>query len=417
MDQAYIDQFVSGQNSIELNSPEQGLQGLLRTIRTHLDMDVAFVSEFTEGRRYFRHVDALKPDAPVRVGDSDPLEDSYCQRVIDGRLPQLIQDAQRIPAARELPVTAALPVGAHLSVPLVLKDGSTYGTFCCFSSAANESLNERDLKMMRVFADMASAQIDRSIESQKARHEMEDRIHSVLQGNALAMVYQPIYKINENRIVGFESLARFNAEPRQTPDVWFGEAAQVGLGATLEIEAAKRAFRGIPKIAGDYYVAINLSPDTIRNAAFKDLFTDIPIERVVLEITEHAAINFYTDVVTALRSLRDKGLRLAVDDAGAGYSSFRHILSLAPDIIKLDMSIVRNIDVDNSRRALAAALMGFARSTGSAVVAEGVETASELLALRDLGINNLQGYLLGKPMPIEVAASLLATQSEQPIRI
>ncbi len=407
MDQAYIGQFVSGQNPDGADSPEQELQGLLRTIRTHLDMDVAFVSEFTEGRRYFRNVDASRPDAPVRVGGSDPIEQSYCQRVVDGRLPQLIQDAQRLPAARELPVTAALPVGAHLSVPLVLRDGRTYGTLCCFSSAANESLNERDLKMMRVFAEMATAQIDRANESRQARQGMEDRIHSAMQGDAFAMVYQPIYKIDEHRIVGFESLARFSVEPRRTPDVWFGEAAQVGLGAKLEIEAASRAFRAIPKLAGDPYVAINLSPDTIMDPAFMALFADLPLERVVLEITEHAAINFYSGVVAAMRSLRDRGLRIAVDDAGAGYSSFRHILSLAPDIIKLDMSIVRNIDADNSRRALAAALMGFARATGSKVVAEGVETASELSVLRELGINKAQGYLLGKPMPIDGAAALL----------
>lgn len=407
MDQAFIGEFVSGQNSGEADSPEQGMQYLLRTIRAHLDMDVAFVSEFMEGRRYFRHVDASRPDAPVRVSGSDPIEKSYCQRVVDGRLPQLIQDAQRLPAARELPVTAALPMGAHLSVPLVLKDGRIYGTFCCFSSTANESLNERDLKMMRVFAEMASAHIDREIESRQARQGMQDRIHSVIHGDAFAMVYQPIYKIDENRIVGFESLARFNVEPRRTPDVWFGEAAQVGLGAKLEIEAASRALRAIPKLAGDTYVAVNLSPDTIMDATFMDLFADLPLDRVVLEITEHAVINFYSGFVAALRSLRDGGLRIAVDDAGAGYSSFRHILSLEPDIIKLDISIVRGIDADNSRRALAAALMGFARATGSKVVAEGVETASELSALRELGINKAQGYFLGKPMPLYSAAALL----------
>jgi EAL domain-containing protein (putative c-di-GMP-specific phosphodiesterase class I) len=126
----------------------------------------------------------------------------------------------------------------------------------------------------------------------------------------------------------------------------------------------------------------------------------------VLEITEHAAIRCYPDVLTAMQPLRDKGLRIAVDDAGAGYSSFRHILTLSPDIIKLDMSIVRNIDSDRSRKALAAALMGFARATGSKVVAEGVETLSELSVLRELGVDKAQGHLLAKPTPLDVAAAL-----------
>jgi hypothetical protein len=96
-------------------------------------MDVAFLSEFTDGQRVFRHVDSSLENLPVKVGGADPLEASYWQRVVDGRLPELIQDATAVPAAMELPVTRALPVGAHLSVPIKLKDGSVYGTFWCFS--------------------------------------------------------------------------------------------------------------------------------------------------------------------------------------------------------------------------------------------------------------------------------------------
>lgn len=136
------------------------LPQLLNAIRQHLQMDVAFVSEFVRGRRVFRAVDPADPTNPVQAGASDPLDESYCQRVIDGRLPELMCDARQNPVATMLPVTHALPVGAHLSVPIRLADGSCYGTFCCFSFTPDQSLDERDLNMMRVFADVAARLID-----------------------------------------------------------------------------------------------------------------------------------------------------------------------------------------------------------------------------------------------------------------
>ncbi|WP_313328822.1 EAL domain-containing protein, partial [Stutzerimonas balearica] len=120
--------------------------------------------------------------------------------------------------------------------------------------------------------------------------------------------------------------------------------------------------------------------------------------------TEHACICDYERVEDELRPLRERGLRLAVDDAGAGYASFRHILRLRPDVIKLDGSLINNLDGDSNCRALAAALIRFAAETGSKVVAEGVETEEELAVLRTLGVKKAQGYLLGRPAPLGAAS-------------
>jgi EAL domain-containing protein (putative c-di-GMP-specific phosphodiesterase class I) len=382
------------------------MNSALRAIRAHLGMEVAFVSEFADGRRIFRHVDSTNPDLPVNQGGSGPLEESYCQRVVDGRLPELIRDATKVSAALELPVTTALPVGAHLSVPIELANGRIYGTLCCFSTTPNLSLNDRDLAMMRIFAQLMGEQIEEDIEASASRTEMEDRIDAVLSSDLLSMVYQPIFHVGENRIVGFESLARFSAVPLRTPDIWFGEAAQVGLSIQLENRAIRQALAGIAYLPEDVYISVNASPEMIINGGLEHVFEGWPLERIMLEVTEHAAIDVYSDIAAVIGPLRALGLRIAVDDAGAGYASFRHILSLTPDVIKLDISITRNIDADGSRRALAAALIGFAKATGSKVVAEGVETAAELSALRQLGVDKAQGYFLGKPMPLESAAKL-----------
>jgi len=343
--------------------PQQRLGPILSAIRTYLDMDVAFVSEFANGHRIFRHVDSPHTNQPVKVGGSDPLEQTYCQRVIDGRLPGLIQDAAEFPEARSLPVTAALPVGAHLSVPIRLKDGSIYGTFCCFSFAAGTSLNPRDLAMMHAFADIVAEQIDQELEFSRAKDEISARINAVLDSDMLSMVYQPIYYLPDRQIVGFESLSRFSTTPARSPDIWFSEAAQVDLGTTLEIKAVNLALQGLRHLPQDIYVAVNVSPGTILAEEFQGALQNWPLERIVLEVTEHAAIQHYREIAAVLNPLRERGLRLAVDDEGAGYASFRHILKLAPDVIKLDISITRNIDSDSSRRAVARAVIGFSLET------------------------------------------------------
>jgi diguanylate cyclase (GGDEF)-like protein/PAS domain S-box-containing protein len=379
------------------------LADALRVIREHLQMDVAFISEFTEGRREFRHVDSANGHPPIQVGGSDPLEESYCQRVVDGRLPELIPDAFDFPAALELPATIALPVRAHASVPIRLRNGRIYGTLCCFSNMPDESLNERDIQMMKVFADLTARQIDQERAADDAYDESRTRIQSLLSNDALTIVYQPIYDVEQERIVGFEALSRVSAEPKRTPDAWFAEAANVGLGIELEIRAIEKALAGLEVLPPDVYVSLNASPETIVSGELERVLKRAPHERIVLEITEHDLINEYLQVDDILRPLRALGVRVAVDDAGAGYASFRHILELAPDLIKLDMSLTRCIDNNSSCRALASALIRFARETESVIVAEGVETVAELQTLRGLGVTHVQGYLLGRPSPLESA--------------
>jgi len=126
--------------------------------------------------------------------------------------------------------------------------------------------------------------------------------------------------------------------------------------------------------------------------------SDVPAERVVLELTEHTEVHDYGKFEETIENLRSKGVRLAVDDAGAGYSSFRHILNLRPDVIKLDIGLTRGIDGDPARRALGSALLTFGLDAYNAsVVAEGIETEGEFKTLRALGCPFGQGYYLGRP--------------------
>ncbi|MDF1763656.1 MAG: EAL domain-containing protein, partial [Oleibacter sp.] len=162
----------------------------------------------------------------------------------------------------------------------------------------------------------------------------------------------------------------------------------------------------LKKFPNDMYISLNTSPKYIMNGAIERILANVPHHRIVLEITEHAPIEDYSIFREALKPLQEKGIRLAIDDAGAGYSSFQHILELSADIIKLDISLIRNIHLDTRRRALATALIAFAKAINCMMIAEGVECEEELLELRKLGVGKAQGYFIGHPTPVENAASL-----------
>ncbi|MCJ0975013.1 EAL domain-containing protein [Pseudomonas sp. PS1] len=373
---------------------------VLRSVRSHLDMDVAFVAEVVQGLRVFRHVDGRSDPLPICVGGADPLSDSYCQRVIDGRLPQLIPDTSQLPEAASLPITAILAIGSYISVPIRFSDGRLYGMFCCFSAKPDETLNERDLDTLRLFADFAGRLLETQSSEQRERDERTARIRGVLDERAYEVVYQPIVNLMHNEVVGYEALARFAGRPLRSPEHWFNEAEKVGLQCELEIALVAQALKGLADIRADRYLSLNVSPDTIIGGAVGQLLQDQPLERLMLEVTEHASVRDYGLIAQTLEPMRARGLKLAVDDAGAGYASFRHILKLKPDVIKLDGSLIRDIDSNRDCRALASALIRFGQETGSKIVAECVETEAELDILRELQVSKAQGYLLGRPMPL-----------------
>ncbi len=385
----------------EAGSVDRLMAELLPSARKLFGMDVAFVSEFQDGQRIFRYVDAEAGDDLVKVNDSDPLEESYCQRIVDGRLPELIQDATRNPEALTLPATLAIPVGAHLSIPIQFSSGRVYGTFCCFSRAPDMSLGQRDVATMRFFAEIVGKVLEDRQTRDAESQAVTGRLRHVMDEQRYATVFQPIFNIVENRVVGFEALARFQSEPYRPPNEWFADAAAVGLLQELESTMRRDALKHLQDLAPGAYLSLNVTPFAVLDQDFANSLSSYPLDRLVLEITEHECVEDYEKIAEALEPLRRKGIRLAVDDAGAGYASFRHILKLKPDIIKLDRSLIQHIDSSSDQRTLATALVQFSQTVGSQVIAEGVETSSELSALRDLGIQLAQGYLLGQPQAVQ----------------
>lgn len=251
----------------------------------------------------------------------------------------------------------------------------------------------------RQVLDELSTLLERAHQQEGHRRNVEARVRRVLASGEVEMVYQPIFDLAEGAVAGVEALARFHHQPQQGPDRWFADAAVVGLEVEFDLLAVRLALQEALASPADTWLAVNICPATAMDPAFHAAVLGSQPDRVVMEITEHAIIDDYDQFHRSIEPLRQSGVRLAIDDAGAGYASLRHMIALAPDIIKLDVALTRNIDDDPRRRAMARALISFAAELGTAIVAEGIETQAEFDTLRQLGVRTASGYLLARPGP------------------
>jgi EAL domain-containing protein (putative c-di-GMP-specific phosphodiesterase class I) len=226
------------------------------------------------------------------------------------------------------------------------------------------------------------------------------RVQSAFHGQRLVPVFQPIVDLRTRTTSGCEALSRFQLEPLRPPDQWFAEADAAGLGLELEMHAIRSAVQSRYRLPSDAYLSVNASPKTLLSQDFATMVSNLDGELLVVEVTEHSAVEDYDALKRAIDRLRSRGVRLAIDDLGTGFASFMHIVKLLPEFMKLDLSLTREIERDPVKQALTAALVGFAAQIGAHLVAEGVETAEELRTLIGLGVEYAQGYYLGAPAPL-----------------
>jgi EAL domain-containing protein (putative c-di-GMP-specific phosphodiesterase class I) len=245
--------------------------------------------------------------------------------------------------------------------------------------------------------------LDQVRETNLAREERarkRDRIRSVIEHEALDIAFQPIVELGSRAVVGYEALSRFHALSRRGPAEWFAEAHEVGLGVELEMFAVGLACERSHLLPSDVFLAVNVSPVTAERPELLELLDCAHVDHVVLEVTEHAPVENYSRFRVAVGRMREHGARLAIDDAGAGFASLRHILELNAELIKLDGSLTHSLDADPRRRSLASALIEFGRESGAAVLAEHIESELQLCELRRLGVTYGQGYHLGRPQTV-----------------
>lgn len=309
--------------------------------------------------------------------------------------------ASRSPSTRVVAISAYEDRG---SVFQMLRAGAV--GYLVKGSSAHEILDTIDRTLRgegvlspQVTADVVTAfagHLEREEQSRESYRTVADRVQEALREGALSTVYQPIVRLETGQVVGYEALSRF-ADRSRPPDEWFADAERVGMSTELELAAVQSALAGLKALPREAFVTVNISPRELLSDPVSEALAASPAGRVVVEITEHAAVSDYEELTCALAPFRARGGRVAVDDAGAGFASLRHVLELAPDMIKIDGTLVRAVGAVPGARALTASLAVFAQEMGICVVAEGIEDGSTIDLLRGLGVELGQGFHLGRP--------------------
>jgi EAL domain-containing protein (putative c-di-GMP-specific phosphodiesterase class I) len=375
-------------------SPADTVQRVLALARIYLRMDVAWLAELRGDEQVLTHVE------PADGGDAPPvrsaiaISDSYRARILDARLPAAVPDSAADPVAGTAALPQELGIGSYVGVPVRTPDGSLRGMLCCVSATAQLELTVADVRVLEMLAGILGELAGDDARA-AALESVRLRTNDAITGRGRTLALQPIVDVPTGIATGVEALTRFDSP--QATEEWFSQAEPVGLRLQLELAAARTALAALERPDHAGYLSLNLSPEAILSEEFPQLMAAVDPASLVVEITEHAAVEDYDALSQVLRRYRDAGLRLAVDDAGAGYASLLHILQLRPDFIKIDLSLVRDIHVDPARQALVTLLVSFARTVDAVLVAEGVEKQAELDMLVTLGVRQMQGYLLCAP--------------------
>jgi EAL domain-containing protein (putative c-di-GMP-specific phosphodiesterase class I) len=374
-------------------APRLGLERVVELGQRHLGVDVAYIAETNATGQTCRAAAGDAASFKIAVDERLPDRAPSGRDLASGVLPSCIGDAGRNPRLVELAESTGAPVGSFIGVPLRHGDGTLFGSLCGLSHLPRPNLDARETRFLAMLAELITGDLD----EQRRAERLQADLMRLIETEDVRVAYQPIVDLRSRRCLGVEALARF-PEPYVRPDLTLAAAETVGLRVELERLVVSQAWPTTELLGQGQFLAINLAPDAlVELAETANLRPDVALDQVVVEVTEHAVVDSYAMLHKQLEPLRRRGLRIAVDDAGAGYSSLRHVLELRPDFIKVDRWLIDGIAHDHARRVAVGAFVSLARDLGSVVIAEGIEQAADLATVRRLGLHAVQGYLLGRP--------------------
>ncbi|KJE19983.1 EAL domain-containing protein [Frankia torreyi] len=388
----------------ELSQPDTVVADLLEILRRQLRMDLAALARVEDGHLVLQVLCGDVAGFGLHAGATVSHPDSLLGQVLTGELPAIVADTLADPSLAGNRDVRDWGIGSYASAPIVDAEGRVYGVLCCAGHRSRPASPEREGRFLRLLAAFLSDTVLDLHEMWARRRRVWQEVSDLIDSGGPRIIYQPIFRLADERIIGVEALSRF-PDGRGGAQRWYADATTVGLSTELERLAIGRALAVLPVLPGDLTLAVNASPTTI-SAGLLDLLPGAAADRLVVEITEHEHIGTDKHLLRAVEQLRSRGVRIAIDDIGTGYAGLEQLLHLRPDIIKLDGVITRGIDTDAARRAIATGLVQVADEIGGSIVAEGIETPAELATAMAAGILYGQGFLLGHPGPPAGAAWL-----------
>jgi PAS domain S-box-containing protein len=365
---------------------------ICREVCTLPDVDGASVVILESGGRVVPLAVRVPAGAPVRVGR--PVPDERAAYLIGRAAQGLWVETFRVRPEDGSYGQRWLDAGVQSAAYLpFMVDGEPAGLLVVVSTASRERLSAR-VTALTEYAAVVAGLLAPELRLRLRSEELRAATRRTIDERAFETVFQPVVELAGGAIVGFEALSRFS--DGQSPEASFGAAEAAGLGLELEVATLRSALSAVRQLPPGAWLSVNVSPAlATRRGILGGLLSQVD-RQVVIEITERTAIADYSAVRRAIDAVAGD-IRLAVDDAGAGFASLRHIVELRPQYVKLDRGLIAGIEEDPARQAMVAGMVYFANETGCALIAEGVETEGERRTLRRLGVPFGQGYLLGRP--------------------
>lgn len=374
-------------------TPEETAERLCRDIQQVLGTQIVAIEWLLGTRLLVLGIEAPQ-GAPMAVGDLLPQARSEYLSARAELGPWIEHIAE--PPDSDPYMRSGLEAGFELGAYVPLQLGPRVLGLLVAASMDSWSVSEvaRRLPALVQFSAIASALLAPQMAERVAGAARAENVRGAIEAQAFRTVFQPIIGLASGSVAGFEALTRF--QDGSAPATRFAEAHRSGLGVDLEIAAIESALRASERLPPTAFLSLNVSAETILATQRLSNILRGTDRSLVLELTEHEERVDDLELMATIRS-ELPGVRLAVDDAGAGYAGLRRILDLRPDFIKLDIALVRNLHRDPAREALIAGMIHFSNAATSTLIAEGIEKDAERRRLRALGVPLGQGFLLGRP--------------------
>ena len=390
-------------------SPEDTGQDIVDAVVTLPGVDIATLLTFDEGGPVRRFAIAAPPGHEFQLLVGEPVHEELAVqlRALARKGPWTAVASQEFLEGYD-PAWNALHLKGVAYAPILGDDGPI-GVVCLGTTLETTARRIADQVPAAVdFAAAAGSLIAGPLAARRDLLRTRRTIERVIADGSFDAIFQPIVNLTSGAPIGFEALTRFHDGTK--PDVGFADAGKAGAGLDLEVATLERAIAASKDLPAGTWLSVNVSAALILERVRLAAILDRRTRPIVLEITEHDAIEDYAGV-RATVPLLGADIRVAVDDAGAGVANFSHIVELRPDFVKIDVGLVRGVNHDLTRQALIVGLRYFAEATNGWVLAEGVETEEERQTLIGLGLELGQGFLFGRPAsaatfntrPVEVA--------------
>lgn len=282
-----------------------------------------------------------------------------------------------------------------------------FSKFGCYVGSATVAADD-NLRSER----LVHMALDQAMHESSTREQLDSenriaRLRQIIDAGEVHTLVHPIFDLSDMSVIGYEALSRGPVGSEfEHPDKLFKVAYDADLVLRLERLCRKRAIEAAAELPLGRMIFLNVEPEAVGDPELREIVTstlllqaDVDPRRIVLEITERAAIEDFVTFRATLELLRALGFSISIDDAGAGYASLQCLAEVHPEWLKIDLTLVRGCDGDDVRRCLIESLVTFATAAGVKLVAEGIETESELAMVRKLGVRYGQGFYFGEPGP------------------